>query len=416
MAGKAAAKVDATEVGTRAYVAIAAVMILVIVGLLSGIVWYNFDKTRALTIMSAERLLAETGDKTINRLRLFYEPVITVVALASRVPQIATTDAGSGSQRPALMMTGLQRYPQLFSLYVGFDDGGFEMVTRVSGDERAATRQRLGAPDNAVFAHELIEVGSDGAHHASWTFLTEDGAVIDSRAAAETTYDPRERQWYSLARDNDELQHSEPYLFASSREMGITLSRRLEGGARPGAFGADLSLREVSSFLAQQKVTASSIVFIFNDRGEVVAYPDETKIRREVTDSRTSTIVPTKISDLGNPAAQALFDQYQSHKDETWMMDAAGQSYLARAAAFPVLLDRSDFLGVLAPLPEITGDVDEIRTEALLGSVLILLLTLPVFLTVIFVWIDVRLGRKPFSIGDFIKADFGKADDERHSD
>lgn len=412
MAGKAAAKGETRDIGARGYVVIAGIMILTVVGLLGGIVWYNFDKTRALTIMSAERLLAETGDKTINRLRLFYDPVIAVVALASRVPQVSTAAAGSETQRPMMMMTGLQRYPQIFSLYVGFDDGSFEMVTRVSGDERAAARKTIGAPDDAVFAHELVEVGGDGAHRASWTFLDREGKLIDSRAAADTAYDPREREWYRLARDNDALQHSEPYLFASSRQIGITISRRLEG-SRSGVFGADLSLHEASDFLARQKVTPSSIAFIFNDQGEVVAYPDEMKMRREVTDPRTSTIAATKIADLGNPAALAVFEQYKSHKDETWIMEAAGQSYLARAVAFPDVFNRSDFLAVLAPLDEITGDVDQIRTEALLGSMLILLLTLPVFLTVIFVWIDVRLGRKPFSIGDFMKPDFSKADDDR---
>ena len=410
-----AAKGETRDIGTRGYVAIAAVMIVVIVGLLGGIVWYNFDKTRALTIMTAERLLAETGDKTMNRLRLFYDPVIAIVALASRVPQISATESGGTPQRPTMMMTGLRRYPQIFSLYVGFDDGSFEMVTRVSGDARAEARKAIGAPDDAFFAHELVEIGSDGVHRASWSFLGEDGKSIDSRAAAETAYDPRQRQWYGLAHDNDEIHHTEPYLFAASQEIGVTLSRRLEG-SKPGVFGADLSLREASRFLAQQKVTPSSLAFIFNEQGEVVVYPDETKLRHEVKDPRTSTIVPTKISDLGNPAVQALFEQYKSHQDEpVWIMEAAGQRYIARAVAFTDLFDRSDFLGVLAPLDEITGDVDQIRTEALLGSVLILLLTLPVFLTVIFVWIDIRLGRKPFSVKDFMRSDFSEpgADDER---
>ena len=410
-----AAKGETKDIGTRGYVAIAAVMIVTVVGLLAGIVWYNFDKTRALTIMTAEHLLAETGDKTMNRLRLFYDPVIAIVALASRVPQISTVEAGGAPQRPTMMMTGLRRYPQIFSLYVGFDDGSFEMVTRVSGDARTEARKQIGAPDDAVFAHELVEVGADGVHRASWTFLAEDGKVIDSKAAAETPYDPRQRQWYGLARDNDEIHHTDLYLFAASQEIGVTLSRRLEG-PRPGVFGADLSLREASRFLAEQKVTPSSVVFLFNEQGEVVVYPDETKIRREVRDARTSTIAPTKIGDLGNPAALALFEQYKSHQDEpVWIMEAAGQRYLARTVAFTDLFDRSDFLGVLAPLDEITGDVDQIRTEALLGSVLILLLTLPVFLTVIFVWIDIRLGRKPFSVKDFMRSDFGEADadDER---
>lgn len=396
------------EAGTRVYVAIAVVMVVVIVGLLGGILWYNFQKTTKLTIASAERLLAESSAKTVNHVKLFYEPVIAVVALASRVPQIAMTATDVGNPRPVLMMAGLRRYPHIFSFEVGFDNGDFEMVTRVSGDERARVREKLGAPDNTVFAHELIVTDNNGERTTRWTFLADDGAPLTMRTTSDTTYDPRKRQWYVLGRQDDQVHRSEAYLFASSQEIGTTLSRRLDG-ARAGVFGADLSLHEVSKFLADEKITTSSIAFIFSDNGDVTAFPDENRINKSIKDERESTLVPTKLASLNDPAISALFDQFRQHLDgDVWMMHVGGRDYLAHVGTFVNYFGAGQYLGMVVPVDEITREINEIRFDALVGSVVILLLVLPLFLTIIFVWVDIRLGRKPFSLADFRKIDLDK--------
>jgi len=343
------------------------------------------------------------------RMQLLYDPVVAIVSLASRVPPLAAKEGDGGPQRPAMMMTGLKRFPQIFSLFVGFDDGAFEMVMRVSGAEREAARKAIGAPDTAAFAHELVLSGGDGTRRASWSFLDENGTLIESRPALATSYDPREQQWYKLAND-DAVHRSEPYLFAASKELGITLSRRLQS-SRPGVFGADLSIHEASDFLARQKVTKSSIVFMFDERGEITAYPDETKIRTHVNDPKTSTVNPTKIADVREPALAELFARYKTeHESVIWSLEAGGKDYLARVTPFTGQFGHGEFLGIVVPLAEITKDIEDIRLETLAGSIIILLFTLPLLVVVLFVMIDVRLGRKPFSLKDFMKFD-PRADD-----
>jgi hypothetical protein len=350
-------KSDATS-QKRVAVLIATLLVLIVVGLVGGIIWYNFEKSSALSVVAAKRLLEESGDATLRRVELFYEPVVTIVALGSRVPELSEMSARDKDERLALVLTGLRRYPQLFSLYVGYENGEFDMVTRIGGDERSDARQALGAPDNAVFAHETIRVDSDGTRHAGWSFLDESGAQIVERAAADATYDPRSRQWYRLARADGKVHRSDPYIFASSHEIGITLSRKLDG-ASAGVFAADLAVRDVSSFLAEKKITPSSVAFLFNDRGEVVAYPDDSKIQRTVKDAQESTLLPTTI---------------------------------------------------VVPVDEIIGPINRIRSDALVYSVAVLLLVLPLYVTLVFVWFERQLRRGSYSIGDL--HDLG-ADDPR---
>lgn len=337
---------DATS-QKRVAVLIATLLVLIVVGLVGGIIWYNFEKSSALSVMAAKRLLEESGDATLRRVELFYEPVVTIVALGSRVPELSEMSARDKDERLALVLTGLRRYPQLFSLYVGYENGEFDMVTRIGGDERSDARQALSAPDNAVFAHETIRVDGDGTRHGGWSFLDESGTQIAERAAAEATYDPRSRQWYRLARADDKVHRSDPYIFASSHEIGITLSRKLDG-ASAGVFAADLAVRDVSSFLAEKKITPSSVAFLFNDRGEVIAYPDDSKIQRTVKDAQDSTLLPTTIASLGEPALSALYETVSRQGGHAMMpLDVDGRAYLSEVVPILRRFGETSYLGIV---------------------------------------------------------------------
>jgi adenylate cyclase len=382
----------------RAQIAIAGLLMIIVVGLVGGIVWFNFQKTAALSVVEGRRLLEESSNDTVHRIELFYEPVLAIVALASRVPHIAEMEVGNDDQRLAMVLTGLRRYPQLFSLYVGFSNGDFDLVTRIDGEQRATARKELGAPDTAVFAHETIHAGDDGVRRATWTFLDKAGATIAEKPPEVTTFDPRLRQWYRLAQPDGNVHRTDPYVFASNNEIGITLSRRLEGSTS-GAFGADLAVREVASFLADKEITPSTVAFIFNAKGEIVAYPDESKINRTIKDPETQTLVPTTIADLKDPVIAALIEGVKQHGNESMIpLEVAGRSYISEVMPIMQQFGGSDFLGIVVPVDEITGPIDAIRTEALIYSVAVLALVLPLYGTLIFVWLDRRLGHaSPFS-------------------
>jgi len=384
---------------------VSALLVVIVVGLVGGIIWYNFQKSEALSVAAAKRLLEESGDATARRVELFYEPVVAIVALGSRVPQLSEMSARDKDQRLNLVLTGLRRYPQLFSLYVGYANGEFDMVTRIGGDARADARRALGAPDAAFFAHETVSVDAAGARSAAWTFLDESGQSIEERAPSDTGYDPRLRQWYRLAQADGNVHRTDPYIFASSQQIGITLSRKLDGPSA-GVFAADLAVHDVSTYLAEKKISPSSVAFLFNDRGEVIAYPDESRIQRTVNNSQESTLAPTPIESLGEPALSALYQAVRRQGGPTMMpLEVDGRTYLAEAVPILRRFGEASYLGMVVPEDEILGPINRIRSDAMVYSVAVLLLVLPLYVTLVFVWFERRLGRASYGVGDLHDAE-----------
>jgi adenylate cyclase len=388
---------EARPAAWRAFIGITGLLVLLIVALVGGIIWFNARKTSDLMLADSERLMIETGEKVADRISLLYDPVYAIVGLgttasdltAPLTPEQAISD--SHPSRP-LMVRALKIYPQILSLYIGFENGDFFMITHLAGRNAPTLRIALHAPPKAEFATEAIRANGDGERIVRWAFLDEDGTLIEKGKPGSAAYDPRQRPWYVAAQKSGNVEHSDLYVFASSGEPGFSLSRRFSNPVR-GMIGADVAASEVAQFLSDQRITPSSAAFIFTKSGEAVAVPDETEMAA-ITKSvqLDATIALPKISDLGNPLLSKVFANYQTARTQTYDVD--GRAYVGRVVEIPPRYGRDQLLAVMVPVDEVEKPVIEARNEALLRSILILLLILPLYATLIVGWIDRRLRRR----------------------
>ena len=90
-----------------------------------GIIWYNSTKSNELAIASAKRLMKYADEKIIDRIRLLYDPMYAIVGIASAAPMFTAPDSADNASTKATMLRALRTYPQMLSLYVGFDSGDF---------------------------------------------------------------------------------------------------------------------------------------------------------------------------------------------------------------------------------------------------------------------------------------------------
>jgi adenylate cyclase len=374
------------------YLGFTGLLLLILVALAGGIIWYNSVKSNELAVAAASRLMREAEDKIIDRIELLYDPMYAIVGIASLVPQLTSPTIGSDPHAMALGLRALRFYPQIQSLYVGFTDGEFYMMTHFTGKKSAALRAALGAPRAAAFAVEIIR-GSGGGRTAEWSFLSEDGAVLERRAPVPTSFDPRRRPWYIAAEHSDLVEESGLYIFASSRQPGFTLSRRFEGPT-PGVMGADLAATDLSEFLSKQKVTPTSAAFIFTENGRVVATPNPTLLTARPVSAGQTTLALPSIADLHDPAIGRLVAAYQIGRMEgTRFYNVGDRRYVGRVIAIPPRYGRNQLLGIAVPVDEIEKPIESIRYQTLLYSIAFLVFALPLYVTLVVAWIDRRLAR-----------------------
>jgi uncharacterized iron-regulated membrane protein len=63
------------------YVGITAWLLVMVVALTGGIIWYNSKKANKLAIEAARRMIQEAGDDVTNRIKLLYDPMYAMSVL-----------------------------------------------------------------------------------------------------------------------------------------------------------------------------------------------------------------------------------------------------------------------------------------------------------------------------------------------
>jgi adenylate cyclase len=385
------------------YVGITALLLVMVVALAGGIIWYNSKKSNQVAIAAAERMMIEAGEDVSNRIRLIYDPMYAIVGIASLVPELSSPAVKDDPHAMSLILRVLRIYPQILSFYVGFDNGEFFMVTHIAGENSAALRDALDAPPDAAFANEIISADAGGDRKTRWVFLGEDGTVVGRLDPAAAEFDPRPRPWYDSAKRSDAVEQSALYIFATSGEPGFTLSRSFPG-QMAGVMGADLAAVDLDHFLRDQHITPTSTAFIFTKTGEVIALPDAARFAKALHSDGQMLVKPPKIGDVNDPVIAGLVAAYENGPmSGTRFYDVAGRTWVGRVLDIPPRYGRDQLLAIMVPLDEIEKPITEIRNQTLLYSIAFLVFALPLYVTLVVALIDRRLEgriRRPGSRDD----------------
>jgi adenylate cyclase len=378
-----------------AYIGIIGLLVLIVAVLAGGIIWYNLRKSTDLMVAAAERHMVETGEKISDRIRLLYDPLYAIVGIASQMPDVEAPFSGNSYAGAPVLLRVLSFYPQILSLYVGFDNGDFFVMTNIFGESRTRFRTALQAPDGAAFAIRIMTAASNGTRTERRIFLDDKGAEIGRQDAGVTDFDPRQRPWYGLALHSNRVEPSDLYIYHLNNEPGFTLSRAFQA-ATSGVFGADLTETELTEFLSKQRITAGSLCLIFTRSGELVAYPDQARMTAILQQSGEPTVALPQLTQLNDPVASGLFAAYRgSGAAGNFVYDVADRNYISRVVEIPPSYSRDQLLGIAVPLDEIERPAIALRNQTLLYSIAFLVFALPLYVTLIVAWIDRRLGRRP---------------------
>ena len=123
-------------------------------------------------------------------------------------------------------------------------------------DRSPAAASRLDAPEGSRFAVQSIEREDGVALRGQLLFYDDELTLLESGPLETIDFDPRQREWYRAAYATEQQITTDFYVFFTTGEVGFTLARRMARGN--GVVGADLTLRDLSSGLAQQRVTPST--------------------------------------------------------------------------------------------------------------------------------------------------------------
>lgn len=248
------------------------VAVVLIVGL--TLVYLSFARVTAITRAAASSFIEKAAQLSADHIDEKFKTVRDNLGVLAGLPSIQAAGIADNPRLYAVLASMLRNNPQLFNLYVGYDDGSF-LEMDVIDRAQPAFRESLAVDDSAAFRLVVIAPGAP----SRTTFLSEALVAVAERAGP-ADYDPRLRPWYVEGLGNNQTLLTGPYIFYATGEPGYTLRMPLRQG-RAGVIAADVLLNRFEEMLAEQRLGESGLTFLFNDVGRIVGHPDMRRLMKD---------------------------------------------------------------------------------------------------------------------------------------
>lgn len=157
-------------------------------------------------------------------------------------------------------------------------------------------------------------------------------------------YDPRVRKWYKNIDSEPQIYWTDTYIFNTTKKLGISISYPISyyhEHTIDAVANLNIPLDNLSHFLAEQKLTDNSLVFIVNKQDKLIAYPDQEQLIKKdskgnpIKDENGEFEVAT-IRDLGINWVNDVYDTYLKNKQNVNFITTTNKkNYLARIIDLP---------------------------------------------------------------------------------
>jgi adenylate cyclase len=324
--------------------------VVLIVAAIIAVTLYSYRSNRTDALALSQNLIAVLDQRVQSEVESYLEPVGQAVrTLAGMVPEQGLSSAGQ-SLIEQLAIQLLRGRPQLASLYVGDPPGNFLMVQR--------------SPQGTLDTKLIEQDGKE--REVTWRRRDEAGQVKAVESDPADTFDPRTRPWYDGGTAADDLYWSAVYVFFSSQEPGLTVSRAIRGanGELRGVVGGDITLAALSSFLADLRLGAHGRALIIDGAGRLVAYPDPSRI----VNRAGGEYKPAEINAIGDPVLTEAYDRIRVAGAGQSIVEIDDQRYIVAAGALAEPVPRDWLLLLVVPEDDLVGFIAANSRRTLLLS------------------------------------------------
>ena len=302
----------------------------------------------------ADDVLAATDARIAQQVTSYFAVPIRALQEGEALAEHVTAGPPRRTLIEQFSTAALKHVPQIADFIIGDSEGNFMMVRR--GDNRGI--------DTKLIQNE------PGPRQVFWVRHNAAGEVIGRDEDPTDSFDPRTRPWYSGALAASGIFWTDVYIFFTAKEPGITAATRYQSPeGRNFVVGVDITLADLSHFLAGLKIGESGRAMIIGDQGRVIAYPDAQRIIRD----QYSGPMTARIDEIGDEAAAGAYDRFRVDGPGRKTITVNGRRYLTALTPLQTV-GRDWSILTIAPEKDFIGFVERNNRTALLMSLGIVVL------------------------------------------
>lgn len=165
--------------------------------------------------------------------------------------------------------TYMANKPYVYAMYVGHKDGTFYEIINLNDNQKLLTK--YSAPEGSKWlVVKILRANEQSTKY--FEFLDKNLSLISSKEES-TTYNPSLRPWYLKALQTTEVIKTEPYIFDSTKQAGITYAKKVQTiKENEYVLGLDITLDSINEVLEKQDFVKDSEMFLYKGNGDLITY------------------------------------------------------------------------------------------------------------------------------------------------
>lgn len=325
--------------------------LIIALGMVITYFTYENQKKTALTNTG---IIFEFSSKQIEgELFALLDSIEHFVVVSSALESLGGGDKNTRGVLLPYLKKSFSTLPWMQAFFVGYEDGSFFMIQDLRGND--AVRVAVHAPDSASFSVKEVPPRDDVSRSIVFTYYDNDLQVIETGNFASDDYDPRTREWYKNTIQTDTVSISDPYLFFTSREVGITTAHSLDGHS--GVVGADAVLLSIARNIADQKLSPSTEIALVDKDGLLFFSASEADVK-QLQDSQMQVGGQTLYTkDLSSQVLNTLYQESVAKNIEGgFLVEVEGEYWFGNARHLVDENENGMYLLIGAPIEELVQD------------------------------------------------------------
>ena len=251
---------------------IAGTIILCVLAMLSIVLVQGYRGGSAALVAAANDSARQLAAVLNERARRLISPAENVIRVLAHSPLAEAEDMDARLQHLPVLAEVLRSNPMLSAVYIGYDDGEFLLLRPLQRE----TPRIPSAPADAAYLLQSIARDDHGQLRGRWLFLDEQLQPQLERSTPDYWFDPRLRPWYRNVIEPGELNITDPYVFFTTGEVGVSLAVRAHGGG--AVIGMDAALDDLAMEVRDLRLTSGTELAIHDEQAGVIAYPEPHRV------------------------------------------------------------------------------------------------------------------------------------------
>ncbi len=349
------------------------IITILLVGLGASITFYTYQIQSRKAFVDTEAIFDANSQRTEEKLRGLIHAVESFVTVSSVLEELKLKETDEFFLLLPYFHQSFLNIPWMDSFYVGYENGSFSMIHAIRNNE--SIRSAFSAPEDTAYVIKNISVDQDAINRVELQFYDLSMQLLQTEERPFAGYDPRARGWYQNAIAEDQVVFTKPYIFFTSRKIGLTISQRLKSSK--GVVGGDSSLTSISTLLQQQKLTDSTEIMLSDKSGNILFSSSNEIVARLQQIRAVDATAELNVTDLDTPLASALYNEF-IYKTKTIeggkVVTANGEQWFGHVRHLKGRKNNGISITVASPVNELMVDARAIRLRNLQIMLLVLIL------------------------------------------